>query len=331
MLPLLFLADGYLLTTNNTIMNHKVKNIYNLMITKAILILIAVLYISSFTKILAQQDPNYTFYRYNMNLINPAYAGSETDSETSSEFGLNIRSQWAGVAGAPETQSGFFSTKLGKNLGIGLSIINDQTFVENQTSISTDISYKLTLAENTHLFLGIKAGANSYNVNEEGLVTFGLGADPSLMGLDGGFTPNIGAGTYLKGQNYFVSFSIPRLLSPDRLEQNDGLARLGVSRIHMYFSAGYDILLGENTIFKPSTLFRYVDGAPISVDVTAAFALGKRFELAANYRIDEGVGGYFIFRATEDFDIGYAYEESIDSPVSVSSNGSHEIFIKFNL
>lgn len=262
-----------------------------------------------------------------MNLINPAYAGAETGSE----FGLNIRSQWAGVEGAPETQSGFFSTNLGKNLGIGLSIINDQTFVENQTSVSADLSYKLKLAESTNLFLGIKAGANSYNVNEQGLVTFGVGADPSLSGLDGGFTPNIGVGAYLKGQDYFVTFSVPRILSPDRLEQNDGLARLGVDKVHMYFSAGYDISLGGNTVFKPSTLIRYVDAAPLSIDLTAAFSLGKRFELAANYRLDEGIGGYFIFRATENFDLGYAYEASIDSPVNVSSNGSHEVFMKFKL
>ena len=29
-----------------------------------------------FGKIYAQQDPNYTFYQYNMNIYNPAYAGS---------------------------------------------------------------------------------------------------------------------------------------------------------------------------------------------------------------------------------------------------------------
>lgn len=310
-------------------MNYKIeiKTKEILMKIKAIFILTVVLFISSFNKTFAQQDPNYIFYRYNMNLINPAFAGVETGSE----FGLNIRSQWAGVAGAPETQSGFFSTNLGKNVGIGLSIINDQTFVENQTSISADVSYKLTIGENANLFLGVKAGANSYNVNEEGLVTFGVGADPSLSGLDGGFTPNVGLGVYLKGEDYFVTFSVPRILSPDRLEQNDGLARLGVDKVHMYLSAGYDISLGESIVFKPSTLFRYVDAAPLSVDVTAAFALGKRFELAANYRIDEGIGGYFIFRANEQIDLGYAYESSVDSPVNVSANGSHEVFIKFKL
>ena len=305
----------------------KRKNKTNIVNTKLLFLLTAVLTLTSFSKAEAQQDPNYAFYRYTMNLINPAYAGAAT----SSELGLNIRSQWAGVEGAPETQSGFFSTRLGRNLGIGLSIINDQTFVENQTSVSIDFSYKLQLTKSTNLFLGIKAGASSYNVNEQGLNTFGIGSDPSLSGLDGSFTPNIGIGAYLKGEQYFVAFSIPKILSPDRLEQNGGIARLGVDRVHMYFSTGYDFNLGRNTVFKPSTLIRYVDAAPLSINFTAAFSLAQRFELAASYRLEEGLGGYFIFNASEKIDLGYAYEASTTSPVNVVSNGSHEVFLKFKL
>jgi len=41
----------------------------------------------AFGALTAQQDPNFTFYRYNMNLINPAFAGSNgvTDMEWASE------------------------------------------------------------------------------------------------------------------------------------------------------------------------------------------------------------------------------------------------------
>jgi len=284
----------------------------------------------------AQQDPNYTFYRYNMNLINPAYAGAEDGLEGSdivrqSELGLNVRSQWASVEGAPETQSAFFSTGVGNNVGLGVSIINDQTFVENQTSISIDFSYRLKVSDRANLFLGIKAGANSYSVNTDGLTTFDIDADPSLVNLDGGFTPNVGVGAYLKGEKYFVSFSAPKLLTPDRLEQDSGIASLGVERVHVYFSTGYDFKLGERTYFKPSTMVRYVDASPLSIDVTAAFEFANRFELAPVYRVDEALGGYFIFRATKHFDFGYAYQNGTSSPVSAAANGSHEIFMKIRM
>ena len=168
----------------------------------------------------SQQDPHYIFYRYNMNLINPAYAGANISEEganlkVASELGVNFNSQWSGVQGAPETQSFFFSTGAGKNVGVGVSVINDRTFVEDQTSIVADVSYNVRLGSKTNLFLGVKAGANSYNVNVDGLITFGVNSDPSLNNIDGRFRPNVGAGLYLKSEKYFLAFSIPNLLNSE--------------------------------------------------------------------------------------------------------------------
>lgn len=277
---------------------------------------------------MAQQDPNRTFYRYNMNLVNPAYAGSEDTSE----IGINFRSQWVGVQGAPETQSVFFSTQAGKNVGLGVSVINDRTFVENQTALAIDFSYRVMLSENTNLFFGVKAGANSYKVNTSGLTTFGIGADPSLMGIDGGFTPTIGVGAFLKGEHYFLSLSTPNVITSDRLEQLNGLAKLGASRTHVYLAAGYDFALGKTVVFKPSTMIRHVDSAPISIDLTAAFNFNELVELGGSYRVDEGFGGLLIFNVANWAVIGYAFEATSQNPVAVESNGTnHEVYLKLKL
>lgn len=191
-------------------------------------IVLIILFIVTVGSLSAQQDPNYTFYRFNMNIINPAYAGA---SETT-DVGLNIRSQWAGVPGAPETQSLIFGTSVGKKVGVGLSVVNDKTFIENQTSLALDFSYKLKLNENNDLFFGIKGGFTSYDVNTEGLLTYGIQQDMSLMNIDGRFNPNFGAGLYLKNDNYFISFSVPKILTPDRLEQNNDQARLSIDKVH---------------------------------------------------------------------------------------------------
>jgi len=285
---------------------------------------------------MAQQDPNYTLYRYNMNLVNPAYAGAQDGPEgrnlkNNSEIGLSIRSQWAGVQGAPETQSVFFGTGLGKNVGFGVSVINDRTFIESQTFIGVDVSYKVKLDQKTDLYLGIKAGANSYNVNTAGLTTFGVNADPSLSNLEGNFSPNIGVGAYLKGEDYFLSFSVPKVLTPERIEQGDGIAQLGRNRIHMYLSAGYDIKIGGTGVtFKPSALARYVDAAPLSIDLTGLFSFNK-IDVGAGYRLDEGLSGLAIINAADWLDFGYAYEFTTESPISSGSMGTHELFIKLAL
>ncbi len=284
----------------------------------------------------AQQDPNRTFYRYNMNLVNPAFAGSHTEPEgtlsgNGAELGINFRSQWAGVEGAPETQTAFFSTGLGNNIGLGVSVINDRTFIEQQTAIAVDVSYRLKVNDRTNLFFGIKAGANSYNANTAGLTNFGLSQDPSLLNIEGGFKPAIGAGLQLKGERYFLAFSVPNITTTERLEQNDGQIKLGDSRTHMYLAGGYDIGLGGNITFKPSAMARYVKAAPLSLDFTVALSFNQKIELGASYRLNEGIGGLLLFNAADWIDLGYAYETPFDSPVQAVSNGTHEVFIKFKM
>jgi len=282
----------------------------------------------------AQQDPNRTFYRYNMNLINPAFAGSHSGSEgrlvsNGSELGINFRSQWSGVAGAPETQSVFFSTGLAKNVGLGLNIINDRTFIEQQTAIGVDVSYRVKVSNRTNLFFGVKAGATSYNANTDGLTTFGISEDPSLINIEGGFRPAIGAGILFKGEEFFLALSAPNLTTTERLEQESEEIRLGDSRTHMYFSGGYDINLSRNIIFKPSFITRYIDAAPLSIDLTAAFRFNERLELGASYRLNEGIGGLLLFNAAKWLDFGYAYEAPFASEIVASDNGTHELFIRF--
>lgn len=285
----------------------------------------------------AQQDPNYIFYRYSMNLINPAFAGAHDAIEGKNnsngiEIGLNLRSQWLGIDGAPETKSLFFGMGLGKNLGLGISVINDQTFIENQTFVGVDVSYKVKLSRGSELYLGIKAGANSYDVNTAGLTASGIGTDPSLMNLEGNFSPNIGAGAYLKGESYFLTFSIPKILTPARIEQSNGLAQLGRNAIHMYLSGGYDIVLDRDVMLKPSAMVRYVDAAPLSIDLTGLISFNNTIDVGVSYRVDESISALAVVNALNWLDFGYAYELSVDNSITTSgSTGSHELFIKLVL
>lgn len=275
----------------------------------------------------AQQDPNYTLYRYTMNLINPAYAGANKTTD----LGVNVRSQWSNVKGAPQTQSFIFGTPLGKNVGLGVSVISDKTFIEKQTSMALDFSYHLKLNEKYDLFFGLKGSFNSYNANTEGLVTYDISQDPMLTNLNGRFNPNVGAGMYLKHEDYFLSLSVPKILNSDRLEEENGIATLGSNRTHIYLAGGYNFYLSENTVFKPSVLFRYVNASPLSVDLTGIFEFNNNFDLGAAYRINESVSGIVLFNASKSMRIGYAYESSLKSQIQNMDNGTHEVMLNFML
>ncbi|WP_411766377.1 type IX secretion system membrane protein PorP/SprF [Winogradskyella sp. A3E31] len=278
-----------------------------------------------FGSLYAQQEPNYALYRYTMNVINPAYAGADGHSSLTA----NWRSQWVNVDGAPETQSFFYSQPVGSNVGLGLSIVSDQVFVESTTSFNIDFSYKLTLNEGTNIFLGLKAGGNTYNIDRDRFDNLDFPDDPALGNIDTGFRPNVGIGGYLVNDKYFISLSIPNFILSERISNDNGRISYATDKAHIYLSGGYNFDLSENTEFRPSTMIRYVNGAPISADITAAFRFIKRFELGALYRTDSAWAGFAMLNLADWMDLGYGYESSSENQISDANDGTHEILVKF--
>ena len=74
------------------------------------LYLVAILVVFTCFDSQAQQDPHYTQYMYNMNVINPAYAGSKENLS----IGMLYRKQWVGIEDAPTTATLSGHTPIGK-------------------------------------------------------------------------------------------------------------------------------------------------------------------------------------------------------------------------
>ncbi|NER12907.1 type IX secretion system membrane protein PorP/SprF [Leptobacterium flavescens] len=274
----------------------------------------------------AQQDPNYVFYRYNMNVINPAYAGSDGIADITS----NLRSQWQGIEGAPRTQTLSAATPFSDRVGLGLSLVNDKTFIERQTAVFIDFSYKLQLDRETSLFMGLKAGGNFFDVNAAGLQTFNRVVDP-LLRDESRFNPNLGLGFYLKNEKYFVSLSSPRILNTRRFDERNGVVVEATDELHLFLSGGYDFRLTDDWIFKPSVLMRYVNGAPLSADITAAMGYRELLEFGLAYRTDSAIGGLALFNLTDWLGVGYAYDSSLRSELNEAGTGTHEVLLKFRI
>lgn len=273
-----------------------------------------------------QQQNNYTFYRQNMNIVNAAYAGADGKTTFTGIF----RSQWQGVEHAPESQAFSFGTHAGKRVGLGLSVENDKTFIEKQIAVNVDFSYMLPMNEELTLYLGLKAGGNFYDINTSGIKTWNYDLDPSLVNLSR-FNPNVGVGAYLKHEKYYLSLSAPRILETTRAREDEGIVTTAADRVHIYLSGGYDFLLSEDLILKPSFMMRYVNGAPLSVDFTALLNIHDRFDIGAAYRTDKALSGLAIINVFDWLDFGYAYESSIRSEIQNISNGTHELLLKFKL
>lgn len=273
----------------------------------------------------SQQEGVVTNYMYHMNAFNPAYVGVDGETVITSTF----RQQWTGIEDAPSAQLVSFGTTLGKNLGMGVSILNRQTFVEKQTFTAIDFSYRLKISEKADLYMGLKAGGNFYSVNTEGLMTYNQMADPNISSISN-FNPNIGIGALLKVDKWHFSLAAPRMLSTDRADNEDGLVTLAKARPHMYAVVGYDFLLNQlNKIsLKPSALLRYVNGAPVSLDINTMISFDNDFEIGATYRTDSAFAGLINFSIKKRLLLGYAYEVSTRKQLADIGN-TNELLLRF--
>ncbi|MCB0471197.1 MAG: type IX secretion system membrane protein PorP/SprF, partial [Flavobacteriaceae bacterium] len=150
------------------------------------------------SKLSAQQDPQYTQYMYNFNVVNPAYAGSAEGLA----IGALYRSQWVGLDGAPKTGTLSIHSPVGKKVGLGLSLIDDEIGPVHETNVYADFSYTLELGSEHKLAFGVKAGATFHNIGIwDGQIEVVDENDPFFAQNIDEVTPNIGAGAYFYKPN----------------------------------------------------------------------------------------------------------------------------------
>lgn len=273
-----------------------------------------------------QQDPHYTQYMYNMNVMNPAYAGSKENLS----FGLLYRKQWVNVDGAPSTFSFSGSTPVGKNVGIGLSLISDKIGPVNEQNAYADFSYTLNLGGEHRLALGLKAGATFQRI--------GLNSDiaPSLPVItDDAFSEdtnnvylNLGTGIFYYTDKYYLALSVPNMLKANHLDYNG--VKYGTETQHYFITGGYVFDLSPTIKFKPFAMLKSAFNSPSSLDVNTNFLFNERFEVGASYRVDDSFGAMVNFLITPGLRIGYAYDHIISDMKTVTTS-SHEIILLFDL
>ncbi|MBY8964061.1 PorP/SprF family type IX secretion system membrane protein, partial [Flavobacterium sp. D11R37] len=219
-------------------------------------------------------------YMYNMNVINPAYAGSKENLA----FGLLYRAQWVDVEGAPTTGTFSGHSPVGKNVGLGLSAIVDEIGPVTETNVYADFSYTLNLGGEHRLALGIKAGATFHDVGLYSEIGNGFvpqPGDPAFQENVNNTYFNVGAGFFYYTNNYYLAFSVPNMLKSKHLDLTDNGQEyeFGSEVSHYFLTGGYVFQLSENTKMKPSFMVKSSFDVSPSVDGSLNFLFFERFEI----------------------------------------------------
>ncbi|MBU3821594.1 type IX secretion system membrane protein PorP/SprF [Flavobacteriaceae bacterium XHP0103] len=294
-----------------------------------ILLLIAFV---SVNLIKAQQDPQYTQYMYNPQVVNSGYMGSKD----ALGLGLLYRTQWAGFEGAPKTGTFTIHSPIGilKRMALGLSIVNDRIGPSDKTNFVVDYSYSLIFSDASRLSFGLKGGIDLFNVDYTKLNLYD-GTDAQFQdNINNKIIPQVGAGIFYNTDRLYLGLSVPNFFNSKHYNESsiDDVEKdaIAIDRLHYFLIAGYVFDINDNLRFKPATMVKAVSGSPLQIDVSGNFLINDKLTLGAAYRWDAAISAMAGFQITNQLFIGMGYDFQT-TDIEKYSNGSYEVFLKFDV
>ena len=315
---------------------------------------ILILFISLIKFSSAQQKPQYTQYIFNYLLINPAVTGIENYTDAKAGY----RSQWTGLQGAPVTAYLTVDFPLGDKFiqgdatsfpaeggvdpssrqytqnymasephhGLGFSIVSDVAGPINTTNIDVNYAYHIGLTDKMNLALGVAAGANHISLNTAE-ITLENPLDPAIAnGNNSQWTPDLSAGVWLYGGNYFAGASVQQLL-PGNLYFSTQHAVNAAKTVPQYFvTAGLKLFLDDDLTLMPSFLVKQISPVPITYDLNLKLNFKDKLWLGGSYRHSDSFGVLAGINVSSFINVGYSYDITT-SALNTVSNGTHEIVI----
>jgi type IX secretion system PorP/SprF family membrane protein len=272
----------------------------------------------------AQLDPLYNQYFFNQAMINPAYTGVNNVFNATAIS----RIQWAGIDGAPTTNTLNVSSSVFKNkVGVGASLIYDSYGINSNTEFNLAYSYKISTATGDVFSMGIQAGLVNINYDYNRL-TLQYVDDVILTGAQPSVTEeNFGVGFWYMSKDYYVGLSVPRMLD---IKVNDGGMESTRYRRHYYLSAGYVFDQLFELKFKPSILLMYMDKDNYAFDLNASFLLNEAIWLGASFRNFGTIGLNTQMKVGETLKLGYAFELPVNN-TALTGFGTHSLMVSLDL
>lgn len=280
----------------------------------------------------AQQQAQYSMYRFNGLYINPAYSGSHDVLNITAIY----RHQWVSVPGLPQSASVAVHSPLkNERLALGFIYNFDKIGVTSTSNLNASFAYRLPVGrqKQVKLSFGLSAGFTNYNSDLNRVLTSDAG-DPNFSGNSvNRWIPSLGFGFYAYSDKFFAGFSLPQLFAPT-LDGKYSVFNVRNENARQYhqllFTAGYVFNLGKKVRFIPSGLLKVVPAnAPVSFDLNATFVFIDRVWLGAGYRYIDSYNFMLAANITKQFRLAYCYDLTV-SPLSRYTTGSHEIMVSFD-
>ena len=252
------------------------------------------------TQAFGQQDPQFTQYSDNMLFVNPAYAGSRGVLNLTTMH----REQWTGFAGRPVSSTFSVHSPLTyQSLGLGVTVVNDQTGPIQQTMMYGDCSYTLKFKnQKRKLSFGMKGGINMISISTSTLQTTEVNDPKLLQNVKNNVNPNFGFGVYYHSPKFFVGASSPKLLE----RGYDGVSKVNLEKRHYFGIIGGVFPINNDWKIRPTSQIKLTEKSPISIDASVAAIYKDRIWFGAMYRLNAAFGVFLQYQVSPQFKLGLA-------------------------
>ncbi|MFM1999740.1 MAG: hypothetical protein RL204_1687 [Bacteroidota bacterium] len=291
--------------------------------SKALLLTVAVLLISTLSK--AQQLPQFTYFTYNYIQYNPAVTGNTSCLD----LHLGFRRQWTGIDGAPTTAMASIHGKVKQQRfnfhGLGAIVENDKAGPFSYTGINLNYAYHMRMSKGYMLSTGIGVGFKQFRVNFSDMLLEQQDIDPAITKSVGEFIfPVINFGFWLYKNDRFYGMSMRQLKKGDL----KGIEK-GILQTHWTFAYGKSIKMADDIFFKPAFLLNYVGRSKPSLEGQAILSYKEKVSFGLGARSGMGASGLLKLQMGSFLTLAYAYDITLNK-MRFDGGPTHELVLGIN-
>jgi type IX secretion system PorP/SprF family membrane protein len=278
------------------------------------------IYLAVIQSVTAQQYPLFTNYITNCFGFNPAVAATSKCVEAK----VTHRQQWSGVSENPQTSIFSVHSRVGKKVGVGGYLFNDQAGSIRRSGGSLALCYAMKLDSLSYFGLGIAGGYYNSGLGTNARLRDQVNDLTAQVAQGGTNFPDFNAGVYFKRKGLWMGFSSPQIFERKLEFSNPKATSSSKLKRHYMLMAGYEINSGKSMKIEPSAMVRLVENAPLSFDVSLKATFNNGLWGGLSYRHKDAVAAMLGVTTKNGFQFFYAYDMTT-SALQAKSDGTHEI------
>jgi type IX secretion system PorP/SprF family membrane protein len=310
-------------------------------------ILILIILVTIEQSILAQQEPTYSQYMFNVFLLNPAAAGADGSTSIS----LTGREQWVGWPGTPKTHSLSAQTRVLKNsfiakalslrkkfskrsssgrIGLGVHVYNDINGPMVRSGLHLTYAYHIPLRQ-SQLSFGLSMMPYQFNILRSELTNLKNDDDPLINSIAPRYVVDGNLGAQFTTPLLFAGASVTDLFQSSIKFGDKSQAGYQIVR-HYCLMGGYKIEINKLIMLEPTTLMKFTEQGTFQMDITARAYYREDYWGGISYRTGANAGAIVFLTGMrlKRYYIGYAFDLTL-SPIMKHTFGSHEFLFTLKL